>query len=279
MVEEKVAAHYKGDGLMDRLKLALRSAGMETGLLALEQLAPLDQFHSRGLEATAKLGNALQPLASDRVIDIGSGLGGPSRFLAASYGCHVTGIDLSKSFVEAANYLAARSGLSELVDYRQGDALSIPFDDDSFDIAWTQHVAMNIADREKFYSEAHRVLRPGGRLAVYDVLQGGGGPLFYPVPWSKTEAGSFLLTPDNMRNQLLKAGFDVVSWADRTDAALAWFADLRKQEASSTGPSPIGLHLAMGPDIKIMTGNLARNFDDGRAVLIEAVLVKSSEHA
>jgi SAM-dependent methyltransferase len=151
----------------------------------------------------------------------------------------------------------------------------LPFDDGSFDIAWTQHVAMNIADRSKFYSEAHRVLRPGGSLAIYDVLAGGGGPLVYPVPWSKTEDSSFLLAPEEMKAQLSTAGFDIQSWVDRTDAALAWFAGLRKQEASAAGSGPVGLHLAMGPNFKVMTGNLARNLDEGRAVLIEAVVVKT----
>ncbi len=279
MIEKtKVADHYKGDDLLQRLRSALQSQGLEEGALSLEQLAPLDQFHSRGIEATVELGKVLAPASDDYILDIGSGLGGPSRYLAATYGSNVTGIDLSESFVTAATYLAERTGLENKVSYRQGDALALPFDDDSFDIAWTQHVAMNIADRTKFYAEAYRVLRPGGRLAVYDVLAGGGGSLLYPVPWAKTEDASFLLSPDEMRTKLSDAGFETLSWVDRTDAALSWFSDFNRKEATATSPPPIGLHLAMGPDFRTMTANFARNLDEGRAVLVEAVAVKRRAH-
>lgn len=277
MVESaKVAEHYEGKGLIDRVKDALAAAGFTAGRIAPAQLASLDQFHSRGLEATIELGKILGPSAKDRVLDIGSGLGGPSRYLASTFGSHVTGIDLSDSFVEAATFLAEKTGLTERVNYMQGNALSLPFESGSFDIAWTQHVAMNIADRDRFYSEAYRVLKAGGRIAIYDVLQGGGGPLIYPVPWSKSEETSFLLTPAGMKSQLVGAGFEISSWVDRTDAALAWFAQLRKSQASIKGPGPLGLHLAMGPEFKTMTANLARNLDEGRAVLVETIGVKRS---
>lgn len=277
MVEkQKVEEHYRSDALMDRLQAALSDAGLGDGKLTIEQLAPLDQFHSRGLLATVELAKALSPRANERVLDIGSGLGGPSRYLAATYGCVVAGIDLSESFVSAATYLAGRAGLDEMVAYQKGDALALPFDDEEFDIAWTEHVAMNIADRAEFYSEASRILRPSGRLAVYDVLAGGGGPLVYPVPWSKTSEGSCLLTQDEMKSHLANAGLEIISWKDRTDAALAWFQALHKQQAAQPA-LPVGLDLAMGPEFKIATANLARNLDEGRAVLIEAVAVKRSD--
>lgn len=274
MVEKrKVEEYYRSDALMDRLQAALSDAGLDDGKLTIEQLAPLDQFHSRGLLATVELAKALSTRPNERVLDIGCGLGGPSRYLAATYGCVVAGIDLSDSFVAAATYLAERAGLGEMVSYQKGDALALPFDDEEFDIAWTQHVAMNIADRTGFYSEASRVLRPGGRLAIYDVLAGGGGPLVYPVPWSKTPEGSYLLTQDEMKSHLAKAGLEIMTWTDRTDASLAWFQALHKQQAAQPVP-PLGLHLAMGTEFKAATANLARNLDEGRAVLIEAIAVK-----
>lgn len=277
MVEiASVAEHYKGDGLKSRIEAALVAAGLDQGPLSISQLAPLDQFHSRGLEATVELGKILAPSSGERVLDIGSGLGGPSRYLAATFGCDVTGIDLSESFVEAANFLAEKTGLSKRVRYQQGNALSLPFDTNAFDIAWTQHVAMNISDRATFYTEAARVVRPGGRLAIYDVVAGGGGPILYPVPWSKTAETSFLLTQQEMKDELAKAGFETVSWVDRTDAALAWFAESRKVQPPPGLAGPVGLHLAMGPEFSVMTGNLARNLDEGRAVLIEAVVAKLS---
>jgi SAM-dependent methyltransferase len=269
-----VIKHYSRDGLVTRLQAALRDAGME-GQLAPEQLAPLDQFHSRGITATVELGQRLRPSSDTMVLDIGSGLGGPSRYLAATYGCHVSGIDLNASYVEAAAYLAARTGLSELVDYSCGDALSLRYGDGTFDVVWTQHVAMNIANRAGFYYEAHRVLRPGGRLAIYDVIAADGGPLVYPVPWSRGPKTSFLMTAVEMQAMLDRQGFKVHSWTDRTGAAIDWFSEIQKQHGASAGAAPpLGLHLVMGPEFKTMAANLAQNLTEGRAAIVEAVYVR-----
>ena len=272
---DDVVTHYSRGELTGRLRTALQAAGLDDGPLTLDQLAPLDQFHARGLAATIDLATALAPEAGARVLDVGSGLGGPSRYLAAAHGCDVTGVDLSLSYVEAARFLADRVGLGARVHYRQADALSLPFEDRSFDIAWTQHVAMNIGDRSGLYAEIHRVVRPGGRLAIYDVLAGDRDPLVYPVPWSRSPETSFLMKPDEMRRLLEGRGFQVDSWIDRTADGAAWFADLPGRQATvPDGPSPLGLHVVMGPDFKLMSANLGRNLKEGRALLIEAVLTR-----
>src|SRR5258708_30732468 len=172
--------------LRERLATALRTAGLEdTTLLSPEDLAPLDQFHTRGLAATIELGRSVGINRDSEVLDIGSGWGGPSRYLAATYGCHVRGVDLSPAYVTAATYLAERAGLTDRVTYQCADAVRLPFAAEHFDVAWTQHVAMNIANRTPFYDQAFRVLRRGGRLAIYDVVQAERGPLLFPVPWSR----------------------------------------------------------------------------------------------
>ena len=272
----QVATHYVGDGLTQRLIEALDAAGFSEGTVSVQDLAPLDQFHTRGLAATVDLARAADIAAGNVVLDVGSGLGGPSRYLAATYGCSVQGIDLSPAFVEAADYLAGRAGLADKVFYRAGDALALPFADESFDVTWTQHVAMNIADRDRLYAEIRRVLRPGGKLAAYDIVAGSGEALHFPVPWSRVPETSFVMPPDAMRSTLERHGFAVQSWTDRTAEGVAWFEQQRAARAQAIAqPQRLGLHLAMGPDFAGMTVNLARNLAEGRARVIEAVLLRT----
>lgn len=270
----KVRQHYDSSDLRQRIEAALARAGLSGGVLSPAELAPLDQFHTRGMAATMELAAALAPSSTDRVIDIGSGLGGPSRHLAGRYGCRVEGIDFSPAFVEAASYLAERAGLAGKVSYRCADALALPYDAGAFDTAWTQHVAMNIADRPRLYGEIHRVLKPGGRLAIYDVVIGSGEPLHFPVPWSRTPETSFVVTPRAMREALEQVGFAVVDWQDRTAAAVDWFVEQQKARAAKPDalPPPLGLHIAMGADFPAFGANLGRNLREGRAGIVQAIL-------
>ena len=176
-----VRDHYRATGLKERLKTALAALGPDDRLLTPAQLAALDQFHTRGLAATAELADLAQITAEMSVLDVGSGVGGPARFLAATYGCRVTGVDLSEPFVEAANTLTERTGLSGRVSFETASALELPFDAGRFDVVLMQHVAMNISDRARLYREIRRVLRPGGRLAAFDVVLMNGEP-HYPFP-------------------------------------------------------------------------------------------------
>jgi ubiquinone/menaquinone biosynthesis C-methylase UbiE len=266
----QVAEHYGTESLLDRVSAALERAGLGEGPIAWSDLAGLDQFHVRGLAATQELAQALDVTPGARLLDIGSGLGGPARYLAATFGCKVTGVDLSQPFVEVASYLAARCGLQDRVEFRQADALDLPFEDGAFDLAWTQHVAMNIADRARLYGEIRRVLRPGGRLAIYDVLAGEGGPLIYPVPWARTAEISFLMTPEAMRQSLREAGFRELEWRDATEGAVAWLAE--RAAAPAPGAPGVGLPVVMGPDFPLLAASLARNLTEGRARLAQAVL-------
>jgi sarcosine/dimethylglycine N-methyltransferase len=262
-----VRDHYRATGLTERLKTALAVFGPEERRLTPEQLGMLDQFHTRGLAATADLGRLAGIVADTSVLDVGSGVGGPARYLAAAYGCRVEGVDLSEPFVEAARYLTARTGQGGQVSFQTASALDLPFDDGGFDVVLLQHVAMNIADRPRLYREVRRVLKSGGRFASYDVVLRAGEPL-YPLPWARTPATSFLLTAAATREAIESAGFRALTWQDDTEAAKAWAAQLR---ASGPPPSP-NLGVVMGPDFAALTANLGRNLIAGRLGVLTAVL-------
>jgi sarcosine/dimethylglycine N-methyltransferase len=261
-----VAAHYGAPGLTERLKAALTALGPEDQKLAPQQLAALDQFHTRGLAATADLAKLAGITADMTVLDVGSGVGGPARFLAATYGCRVTGVDLSEPFVDAARYLTERTGLSKQVSFQTGSALALPFADGRFDVALLQHVAMNISDRAALYREIRRVLKTGGKFATFDVVLKSGEP-HYPVPWARTPSTSFLLTAAATREAIEPAGFRALTWQDDTETAKAWFAQLRE---SGPPPSP-NLGTVMGPDTAQLAGNLGRNLQEGRLGILTAV--------
>jgi SAM-dependent methyltransferase len=269
----EVERHYGRGGLIDRLLAALAEAGKDVEHLTIDDLAPIDEFHSRRRLATEELARMLAPQPGDRLVDIGSGLGGPARYLAKMCGCRVTGVDLTAEFVAAAAELTRRAGLSAEVDFRQGSALELPLADGSFDLAWSQNVAMNIGDRLGYYGEVRRVLKSGGRFAIQDVTRGPAGEPHYPVMWADTPTTSVLHTPEATRGMLERAGFTVIAWQDNTDSAIAEAEAERARAAASPGGRPVlGLHLVVGPSFTEKAGNSRRNMIENRIRLINAVV-------
>ena len=263
----KIREHYNATGLID--KVMLEAIAPENQQLTISQLAPVDHFHVRGIHATADLGDAAKLSPSMRVLDLGCGIGGPARYLAANFGCNVTGVDLSPGFIEAATYLTARCGLAERVTFQVSDALHLPFADAAFDAVFLQHVAMNIEDRAALYSAVRRILAPGGRFATYDVVLRD-GDVIYPVPWARDIATSFLLSEGDTRAALEQAGFRVALWRDDTQTALDWF----KAAMAGSPPSGLNLGVVMGPEFQAKTANLARNVRENRLGVLSAVLTR-----
>jgi SAM-dependent methyltransferase len=260
-----VRDHYQA-AIEDRAALLARIAAAVDRLeppIDARKLAPLDQFHMGGLAATAAVAERARPARGEAVLDAGSGLGGPARYLAAAFGCQVEGVDLSPDYVAIARLLTDRAGLSDRVSFSEGDLLHLPFDDARFDLVWAQHVAMNIADRAGLYRELRRVLKPGGRLVFYDPVAADDHPdLTYPVPWAQTARTSTLLTIAETSAALADAGFDAIAIDDVTEAALGWAAQqgLPTQGALNAG-------MVLGARMAGMAANFMLNLREGRVRL------------
>jgi SAM-dependent methyltransferase len=211
--------------------------------------------------------------ANIRVLDVGGGLGGAARVLAREFGCPVTVLDLTTEYCRVGEQLTAWTGLADRVTFRHGNALDMPFAAESFDLVWTQHLTMNIADKARLYAEIHRVLRPGGRLALHEILAGPEAPVLFPVPWARGPGISFLRPPAAVRALLADAGFRELAWEDETEVGATWFRE-RAAAVAGRPPPPLGLHLLLGDDLPAMLANLARNLAEGRVMVVRAVFAR-----
>ncbi len=267
-----IGTHYRDSAdLAARLRDLLYEAGLATGTVSPEDMAALDQFHVGGIAATADLAELLSITRGTKVLDVGSGLGGPSRYLAYRFGCHVCGVEPLRGYCEAARMIARLMGLQDDVSYQQADALNLPFSDHSFDIVWTQHVAMNIEDRASLYKELRRVVKPNGYLAFHDVVQSQGGPLHFPLPWAGDASLNHLRTADETRTILKDSGFESHVWEDVTANALAWFRSRERNQISARKPL-LDLQTIMGDEFPTMLRNFRRNLEENRCSILQAVL-------
>lgn len=267
MREGSVADFYGASGLWDRLFSAIAAAGLDPEHLAPVDLAPVDEFHMGGHAATSEIVGRLGLTSGDRVLDIGSGIGGLVRHLASEIGCAVTGLDLTPEFVEIARELTRRTGLQDRAEFIVGSALALPFPDAAFDAAVTFHAGMNIADRATKYAEAARVLRPGGRFAVYDVLKGPVPGMRFPVPWAETDETSHLVTAAEMHDLLTAAGFEILDAEDRTPLVLELHRALLARGRGAGTPSPLGLHLLLGDNAAEKSANMIAMTEAGQIAL------------
>jgi SAM-dependent methyltransferase len=267
---ETVAGHYTADGLAERLLDAIAEAGGDPAHLTPDDLLAVDEFHVRGRAATDELAELAQLRPGWRVLDVGCGLGGAARRLATTRDVRVVGIDLTPELCRTARLLVERTGLADRVEIHQGDALELPFEDGSFDCAWTQHASMNIADKARLFAELRRVTRPGGTLAAYDIVAGEGGNVRFPVPWARDPSINFLVPMESYARLVADAGFEVAVCRDDSATALEWFRRMQSRGGSGP-PRPVGLHLLLGPDRPRMIENQVRNLSEDRIRLVQLV--------
>jgi ubiquinone/menaquinone biosynthesis C-methylase UbiE len=272
--EKSVSAHYSHGVLRERLVAALTDDGVDPHRPSLAALAPYDQFHGRGLEATVEMADTLAVEASDHLLDVGSGIGGPARYFADRFACRVTGIDLTAEFCELARELSRATGLDAKVAFVDGDALAMPFAAASFDGAYSMNVSMNIADKAALYREIHRVVKPGGWLMLSEIAKGAGGDPDFPVPWAASGETSFLASPEATRGALAAAGFDVVQLRGTREQALASIARARAMADRGEKPSHRAVALIHGQIARTVMANTARALADGRLEPIEVLATR-----
>ena len=272
-VDARIDKHYGRGWIMDKIEAGLRAAGKDLDALAVDDLAPIDAFHTRGRESTLEVAALANLKSSDQVLDVGCGLGGTARFLADQYGCNVTGIDLTDEYISVGKRLTELVGLDDLVELHQGSALETPYDDERFDVAWTEHVQMNIADKNRFYSEIARVLKPGGRLLFHDIFRGPGDAPIYPAPWAEEESMSALATEEQARSAMEQAGLEIEQWTPKNEQSIEFFSDVfARMEAD--GPPPIGIHLLMGDTARDKLKNYVCNLREERTSVALGTAVK-----
>lgn len=262
-----IAEYWGREGIGQAILDTLAAMGKATARLTPDDLAPLDQFHGGGKGSTTRLARLAGLGPGLSVLDVGGGFGGPARTLAAEFGCRVTSIDLTESYVRAAVMLTARLGLGAHVEHRIGDALALPFDDESFDVVWTQNSGMNIADKRRLYAGFHRVLRPGGRLATQEPMAGPVQPPIFPVMWATDASTSFLRPPAEMRALIEEAGFAARAWEDVTD-------EIAGPSAGGAVPAHSIQRLVMGEGLEAITRAGHRNREERRIVMTQAVFVR-----
>lgn len=271
---DTVAGHYTQGNLLDAIEAGVERLGKSTDTVTVDDLVPVDEFHIGGRAATESLFAEVDITPDDHVLDVGCGLGGASRFVAKRYGCRVTGVDLTQEYVEAGSELCRWVGLADRITLERGNATALTYADAAFDKAYMLHVGMNIADKQRLTAELHRVLRPGGVLAIYDVMRVDDGDLLFPVPWATTDEESAVGSPEEYREALRAAGFSVTVERNRHDFAMDFFANLQTATADGEGPPPLGLHVLMGQTGPVKIKNMIANISRNLVAPVEIVAVK-----
>jgi MPBQ/MSBQ methyltransferase len=273
MDDEAISKHYGISGILDSILEELKSSGKNLQTLELNDLSPIDEFHTRGKESTIEIANLAQFQSQHSVLDVGCGLGGSARYIATEFGCSVMGVDLTDEYIDVAKKLTEFVNLTDKISFKQASALELPFPSEYFDVVWTEHTQMNISDKEKFYSELSRVLKPKGRLVFHDIFGTNNTP-HYPTPWAEHASMSSLCTQDKAKESIEKSNLVIDEWIDKSKLSMEFFKEMVKKIESSGHP-PLGFHLLMGETAKTKLFNQARNLEENRVTIVQGTALKN----
>lgn len=270
---QAISDHWGKGDVFGRILEAMERAGIDPETVTIEELTPVDHFPARGFPATVELADALPIKQGDRLVDIGCGIGGPARYLAKRFRCHVDGLDITAPFVEAGNKLSELVGMEGMVVFRHGDGQKLPYSSETFDGGYTQHVTMNVPNRDLFFGEAFRVLKPGAFFALTEHGLGDVSEPHHAVPWSEDGYGAYLMRPADTVACLERAGFvDVVV----TDTGAKYLAGYNAAiELAEAGKAPtFGVHILLGKRAPQIVRNAARNIAERRTQPVQIVCYK-----
>lgn len=272
--DKTVSDHYLHGSLLKAIEAALPALGKTTRNVTIEDLAPVDEFHIGGRLATDNLFQQLNYNKQSHILDVGCGLGGAARYLASRYKNYVTGIDLTPEYIETGKAICRWLNLDKDVILEQGSALSMPFQDASFDGGYMLHVGMNIDDKASLFAEIFRVLKPGTSFGIYDIMRQNTGELIYPVPWATDASTSKLSTPMQYKQAIVEQGFKVTAENNRRDFALEFFRQVREKTKANGGPPPLGLHTLMQQSSSNKIKNMVDNIADHLIAPVEIIIQK-----
>ena len=271
-LNQSIENHYFKEDLYEDIIKRLKEQKIDLNKVKRSDIAGVDEFHVRGAEVSKELANSID-LKEALVLDVGCGLGGPCRMLVDEYNCKAIGIDLSSEYIRTANKLSQLVNLDNKTDFIQGDATSLPFKDNTFNVVWTQHVQMNISNKKEFYSEINRVLKTGGHFLFYDILKKGDETIKYPMPWASNDNQSFLFKYEEMNEFLKKLGFTKQQSTNQTEAGIVFFDELIAK-IKEFGPPKMGLNVLMGETTKSKLMNLQTHLKAGKLELKSGVYKK-----
>jgi len=263
IVDKSVKDFYGTQKIMEKIEAGLKLEGKDINSLTVDDLLPVDEFHTRGRKATREMAELTELKSSDHVLDIGCGLGGTARYIAKEYKCTVKGIDLTEEYISVGTKLSELVNLNGRVELRCGSAVELPYEDEHFDVVWTQHVQMNVADKNRFYSEIARVLKPGGRLLFHDVFRGSNESPYYPTPWAENETMSFLVTETDARSIIEAAGLEIDRWIEKVQESIEFFERMIPR-FEAAGLPPLGIHLLLGEKAIDNYRNYLRGLSENR---------------